>query len=86
MLQMGNPPDKEVQHAESRQFGNIHAGISVYALALHQKGNLWVTSNLSPHFPMQKIPPGASIMEQFKILAGSTLTYPNPPAACLSGT
>jgi hypothetical protein len=56
----------------------FHAGIGVRALALDEKGNLWVTSNASPDFPMPKMPPGVSIMEQFKILAGAVMTYPKP--------
>jgi streptogramin lyase len=56
----------------------FHAGISVRALALDQKGNLWVTSNMSPNFPMPKMAPGTSIMEQFKILALAGFKYPKP--------
>jgi streptogramin lyase len=56
----------------------FHLGISVKALALDQKGNLWVNSLASPDFPMPKMPPGASIMEQFKILAGAIMSYPKP--------
>ena len=39
-------------------------------VALDSKGNLWVASNVSPGFPHPKIPPGLSIMEQFKLLSG----------------
>jgi len=56
----------------------FHVGLSVRALALDQKGNLWVTSNLLPDFAMPKMPPHATIMEQFKILAGAALSYPKP--------
>jgi hypothetical protein len=56
----------------------FHAGLSVRALALDEKGNLWVASNASPDLPMPKMPPGISIMEQFKILAGTILRYPKP--------
>ena len=55
-----------------------HVGLSVRALALDQKGNLWVTSNMSPDFPMPKMPPHATIMEQFKIIAQAALSYPKP--------
>ena len=55
-----------------------HVGLSVRALALDQKGNVWVTSNMSPDFPKPKMPPNATIMEQFKILADAVLTYPKP--------
>ena len=56
----------------------FHVGLSVRALSLDQKGNLWVTSNMSPDFPMPKMPPHASIMEQFKIIAQAALSYPKP--------
>ena len=56
----------------------FHVGICVRAMDLDTKGNLWVSSNLSPDFPMPKMPPGATIMEQFKILARAALTYPKP--------
>jgi hypothetical protein len=55
-----------------------HVGLSVRGLALDQKGNIWVTSNMSPDFPKPQMPPHATIMEQFKILAGAVLTYPKP--------
>jgi streptogramin lyase len=56
----------------------FHVGLSVRALALDEKGNVWVTSNVSPGFPVPKMAPGISIMEQFKILAGAVLRYPKP--------
>ncbi len=56
----------------------FHAGISVRALALDSKGNLWVASNASRDFPVPKIPEGASIMEQFRLLGGAMLKYPKP--------
>ncbi len=57
---------------------SFRAGISVRALALDSKGNLWVASNASLDFPRPKIPDGASIMEQFRILGGAMLSYPKP--------
>jgi hypothetical protein len=51
----------------------FHCGISVRALAIDSKGNVWVTSTMSKDFPQPKIPDGASIMEQFKIIAGHML-------------
>jgi hypothetical protein len=48
---------------------SYRCGLSVRGVALDSKGNLWVTSNMSQDFPKPEIPPGASIMEQFKILA-----------------
>jgi streptogramin lyase len=58
--------------------GTFHLGISIRGLALDQKGNVWVNSLASPDFPMPKMPPGASIMQQFKIVAGALMTYPKP--------
>jgi len=55
-----------------------HVGLSVRAMALDQKANLWVTSNMSPDFPMPKMPPHATIMEQFKLIAQAALSYPKP--------
>jgi streptogramin lyase len=55
-----------------------HVGLSVRALSLDQKGNVWVTSNMSPDFPRPQMPPHATIMEQFKILADAVLIYPKP--------
>jgi hypothetical protein len=57
---------------------SYHVGLSVRALSLDQKGNIWVTSNMSPNFPKPQMPPNATIMEQFKILAHAVLTYPKP--------
>jgi hypothetical protein len=56
----------------------FRVGISVRALALDQKGNVWVNSLVSPDFPMPKLPPGASIMQQFKSLFGAIFSYPKP--------
>ncbi|HKD84958.1 MAG TPA: hypothetical protein VKB58_09445 [Terriglobales bacterium] len=56
----------------------FHAGLSVRALGLDQKGNVWVASNMSPDFPPPKMPPHATIMQQFKILAAAGLSYPKP--------
>jgi hypothetical protein len=53
----------------------FRAGISVRALALDSKENVWVASNASLDFPMPKIPAGVSIMEQFRIAGGAMLTY-----------
>ena len=54
----------------------FRAGISVRALALDSKENVWVVSNCSLDFPMPKVPDGASIMEQFKIMGEAMLKYP----------
>ena len=51
---------------------SFRCGISVRALALDSKGNLWVASNMSLDFPPPKIPEGVSIMKQFQ-LAGEHL-------------
>ena len=59
----------------------FRAGISVRALALDSKGNVWVASNTSLDFPMPKIPDGASIMKQFRNHGGSHADDTrNPPA------
>jgi hypothetical protein len=57
---------------------SFRAGISVRALALDSKGKVWVASNLSLDFPVPKVPDGASIMEQFRILGEAGLRYPKP--------
>lgn len=48
---------------------SFRVGMSVRALALDSKGNVWVASNMSLDFPPPVIPDGASIMQQFKIAA-----------------
>src|SRR5271165_6858882 len=40
---------------------SFRAGISVRALALDSKNNVWVASNMSLDFPVPKVPDGASI-------------------------
>jgi len=57
---------------------SFRAGISVRALALDSKSNVWVASNASLDFPVPAVPDGASIMEQFRILGGAVLKYPKP--------
>jgi hypothetical protein len=54
------------------------AGLSVRALALDANSNVWVASNMSLDFPVPKVPDGASIMEQFRILGVAMLKYPKP--------
>ena len=54
----------------------FQAGISVRALALDSKENVWVVSCCSLDFPVPKVPDGASIMEQFRILGEAGLEYP----------
>lgn len=54
----------------------FRCGISVRALALDSKENVWVASNASLDFPIPKVPDGATIMEQFRILAGAAFKYP----------
>jgi hypothetical protein len=54
----------------------FRAGIGVRALALDSKENVWVASNASLDFPMPKVPDGASIMEQFRIMASAAFRYP----------
>jgi hypothetical protein len=43
-------------------------GISVRGLALDSKGNVWVGSSYARDFQMPKVPDGATIMEQFRIM------------------
>jgi DNA-binding beta-propeller fold protein YncE len=57
---------------------SFRAGISVRALALDSKANVWVVSNMSLDFPTPKMPDGASIMVQFEIIGKALLTYPKP--------
>ena len=54
----------------------FRAGIGVRALALDSKENVWVASNASLDFPMPKVPDGASIMEQFRLMAAAAFKYP----------
>jgi hypothetical protein len=54
----------------------FRAGIAVRALALDSKENVWVASNCSLDFPIPKVPDGASIMEQFRIMGAAALKYP----------
>jgi hypothetical protein len=54
----------------------FRAGIGVRGLALDSKGNLWVASNCSLDFPVPKVPDGASMMEQFRIMGKAAFEYP----------
>ena len=63
--------------ADPDKVESFQAGISVRALALDSKENVWVNSNLSLDFPVPKVPDGASIMEQFKVLGEAMMKYPN---------
>jgi hypothetical protein len=56
----------------------FRCGISVRGVALDSHENVWVASNTSLDFPMPKVPDGASIMEQFKIMGQAMLAYPKP--------
>ncbi len=56
----------------------FHVGIIVRALALDAQGNVWVASNASRDFPFPAVPDGASIMEQFRIMAGAVFKYGKP--------
>ena len=51
----------------------FRAGISVHAMAIDSRGNVWATSNASPDFPLPKVPPGVSQMEQWKIQLGAII-------------
>ncbi len=56
----------------------FRAGLGVRALALDTQENVWVASNMSLDFPVPRVPDGASIMEQFKIMGQAMLAYPKP--------
>ncbi|MBN9690215.1 MAG: hypothetical protein J0M24_08250 [Verrucomicrobia bacterium] len=56
----------------------FRVGIGVRALALDTHENVWVASNMSLDFPVPKVPDGASIMEQFRIMGQAMLAYPKP--------
>jgi hypothetical protein len=64
---------------------SFRAGISVRALALDSKDNLWVTSNMDLTTPPPTIPDGVSIMEQFKIAADYMVKYMNGPPKRTTG-
>jgi DNA-binding beta-propeller fold protein YncE len=57
---------------------SFQAGISVRALALDSKENVWVASLMSLDFPRPKIPDGTSIMEQFRLLGVALKDYKKP--------
>jgi len=56
----------------------FRAGISVRGIALDSKGNLWTSSLMDLKFPPPKIPDGAPIMEQFKLVTEAVLNYVTP--------
>jgi hypothetical protein len=62
--------------ADPTKVESFQAGLSVRALALDSKENVWVASMASLDFPRPKIPDGTSIMEQFRILAVAMMKYP----------
>jgi hypothetical protein len=45
----------------------IKVGIAPRGLGIDSQGNVWVAANLTPGFPLPKIPPGTGIIEEFKI-------------------
>ena len=59
----------------------FQVGITVRGLALDSKSNLWVGSGISRDFPMPKVPDGASIMEQFRIMGDALYSAPRSPPA-----
>ena len=54
--------------ADPSKVETFKVGIGARGVALDSKGNLWVASVMSPDFPLPKIPPGVSIMQQFGML------------------
>src|ERR1700733_3406808 len=63
----------------------FHAGIGVRALALDSKENVWVANNMDLKMPIPKLPAGASIMEQFKIITEAMVKYIMGPPARITG-
>jgi hypothetical protein len=63
----------------------FHCGIGVRALALDSKGNVWVANNMDLKMPLPKIPKGASIMEQFKLITEAMVKYIMGPPARITG-
>jgi len=63
----------------------FHAGIGVRALALDSKENVWVANNMDLKMPLPKLPAGASIMEQFKIITEAMVKYIMGPPARITG-
>jgi len=63
----------------------FHCGIGVRALALDSKGNVWVANNMDLKMPVPKLPPGASIMEQFKLITEAMVKYIMGPPARITG-
>lgn len=61
---------------DPNQVEEFRCGLAVRALALDSNENVWVASNASLDFPMPKVPDGATIMEQFRIMAGAAFKYP----------
>jgi len=45
----------------------VTVGIGPRGLGIDSKGNVWVGANMSPGYPLPKIPAGSSIIEEFKI-------------------
>src|SRR5262249_34481325 len=54
---------------------SFRVGLGARGVALDSKGKCWVASLVSPGFPPPKIPDGASIMEQFKILSDALAPF-----------
>jgi hypothetical protein len=63
----------------------FHAGIGVRALALDSKENVWVANNMDLKMPLPKLPAGASIMEQFKLITEAMVKYIKGPPARITG-
>lgn len=50
-----------------KQAKQITVGVSPRGIAVDSMGNVWVAANLSPGYPLPKIPKGTGIMEEFRI-------------------
>ncbi|SIO40551.1 NHL repeat-containing protein [Halodesulfovibrio marinisediminis] len=53
----------------------IKVGVAPRGLAVDSLGNVWVAANLSPGYPLPKIPKGAGILEEFKISIENILAH-----------
>ena len=68
----GNTPEKVSQ---------ISVGTAPRGIGIDSKGNVWVGANMSPGYPVPKIPAGASIIDEFRIslanMKKNEKKYPN---------
>ncbi|PTO54272.1 hypothetical protein CWN94_10700 [Vibrio splendidus] len=53
----------------------IKTGIAPRGLAIDSVGNVWVGANLSPGYPLPKIPKGTSIIDEFRISVNNIFAH-----------